>query len=93
MAETTNDNLKDYTVKCPECAEDFDAEIPIGLGAILETEGLSIGCPECGTESLIVYDAATGVVTLEAIDPDEGDDEDEDSDDDESEEDEDEEDE
>jgi endogenous inhibitor of DNA gyrase (YacG/DUF329 family) len=58
------DTLKDFTVTCPDCQEEFEAGIP--ESALLpDAESHSIECPECGTESEIVYDATTQTVTLE----------------------------
>jgi endogenous inhibitor of DNA gyrase (YacG/DUF329 family) len=77
------DTLKTFDVTCPECGEEFEADIP--ESALLpEVDRYSIDCPECGASSLeIVYDGTAQTVTLidtemiEADDEDEGDEDEE----------------
>ena len=67
------DTLKDFTVTCPDCNEEFEAGIP-EAALLPEAEPYSIECPECGEEWQIVYDPATQTLTLEGSDwPDDGD--------------------
>ena len=69
------DTLKDFTVTCPDCNEEFEAGIP-EAALLPEAEPYSIECPECGWEAEIVYDATTQTVTLDdaGFDDDEGED-------------------
>lgn len=58
------DTLKTFTVECPGCLEEFEADIP-EAALLPDAEPFSIECPECFFESEIVYDAATQALTLE----------------------------
>lgn len=58
------DTLKDFTVTCPDCAEEFEAGIP-EAALLPDAEPYSIECPECFEQWGVAYDATTQTVTLE----------------------------
>jgi ribosomal protein S27E len=66
------DTLKTFDVTCPDCGEEFEADIP-EAALLPDAEPFSIECPECYEEWGISYDAAAQAVTLEdaGIDDDE----------------------
>jgi ribosomal protein S27E len=71
------DTMKTFDVTCPECAEEFEADIP-EAALLPNAEAFAIECPECGEESEIVYEPTAQTVTL--VDAGIDDDEDEDLD-------------
>ncbi len=86
MAETTS--TKPYDVKCPDCGEEFEADIPLEALQPGTTDQFTVDCPDCEIECLIVYDAAKDAVGLTCEEDEEEDDEEDVSEDDDEEEDE-----
>ena len=66
------DTMKTFEVTCPDCGEEFEAEIP-EEALLPDAEPFDIDCAECGNPCGIVYDATTQTVTLESWQDDEDD--------------------
>lgn len=94
MAETTNKNTdtKEYEVRCADCGDLFDADIPLEAlqPQTEDANAFTVDCPECEAENIIVYDPEKDAVGLTCADEDDADDDDDEDDEDEREDDEDE---
>ena len=64
------DTMKTFDVTCPDCGEEFEAEIP-EAALLPDAKPFDVDCAECGNPCGIVYDATTQTVTLESWQDDE----------------------
>ena len=63
------DTMKTFDVECPNCGEEFEAEIP-EEALLPDAEPFDVDCTECAEPCRIVYDQLTQTVTLESLDDD-----------------------